>query len=301
MLHTLLGPEKFRAGSDLYFAQHDGHAATCDDFVAAMAEASGIDLTGFKLWYSQAGTPRLRATMTSDGGNAKVTLAQSTPPTPGQPVKRPMTMPVKIAVFDRASGTSRGEQLVVLTGAEATVTIPEAGTDPVLSVNRDFSAPVVVETDRKAADLAFLSAHDDDPFARYEALQQLMLDTLVASASGAPTDHGPVIDAIGATLTDAALDPAFIGEAVLLPTESFVGDHLLVVDPEAIAMAREALRLDIATAHVDLWASVHAKYAAQHFEYSPAAKGRRRLRNAALGYLALADAESGCRPGLRAI
>ncbi len=298
MLQTLLGPEKFRAGSDLYFDRHDGQAVTCDDFVAAMADASGRDLAHFKRWYAQAGTPKLTATMAAANGVATVTLKQTVPSTPGQASKLPMTLPVKLAVFDRATGAGSGERLVVLEDVETRVTIEGVGSDPVLSVNREFSAPVVVETNRTKRDLAFLSAHDDDPFARFEAMQQLMLDTLTASASGEAADHAPVIDAIGATLTDRTLDPAFVGEAVLLPTESFIGDQLLVVDPEAIAQAREALRFDIATAHAVEWARLHENLAAQHFEYSPAAKGRRRLRNAALGYLALIDPAAGATRAL---
>jgi aminopeptidase N len=295
MLHTLLGSEKFRAGSDLYFARHDGQAVTCDDFVAAMEAASGHDLAHFRRWYAQAGTPKLTASMTAVDGVATITLAQTVPPTPGQPTKLPMTLPVRLAVFDRATGASSGERLVVLEEASASITIDGVGSDPVLSLNRGFSAPVVVETDRTARDLAFLSAHDDDPFARFEALQQLMLDTMTASASGQAVDHAAVVDAIGATLADRALDPAFVGEAVLLPTEAFVGDQMLVVDPEAIAMAREALRLDIATAHADAWARLHDSLAAPRFEYSPQAKGKRRLRNAALGYLALVDPAAGAK------
>jgi aminopeptidase N len=295
MLHTLLGPEEFRAGSDLYFERHDGQAVTCDDFVAAMADASGHDLARFRRWYSQAGTPRLTASMSHSEGVATLTLAQTVPATPGQPTKLPMTLPVRLAVFDRATGASSGERLIVFEEASTTVTINGVGADPVLSINRGFSAPVVVETNRTKRDLAFLSAHDDDPFARFEALQQLMLDTLTASAAGEAADHAAVVDAIGATLEDTALDPAFIGEAVLLPTESFIGDQMLVVDPEAIAQAREALRLDIATAHAGAWERLHDSLAAPHFEYSPAAKGKRRLRNAALGYLALVDPVAGAK------
>ncbi len=298
MLHTLLGADKFRAGTDRYFAEHDGKAATCDDFVQAMEEASGRDLTHFKRWYAQAGTPHLKATTTAAGGQVTVTFAQTLGATPGQPTKLPMTLPIRIAVFDRATGAKTNAQLVILEDAETTLQITGAGADPVLSINRDFSAPVVLETNRSAADLAFLSAHDDDPFARYEALQQLMLDTLTTAASGKAADHGAVIDAIGATLADEALDPAFIGEAVLLPTESFIGDQMLVVDPEAIAMAREALRLDIAVAHASTWERLHETLGAAHFEYSPTAKGKRRLRNAALGYLALVDPEAGAARAL---
>jgi len=298
MIHTLLGPEKFRAGSDLYFERHDGHAATCDEFAAAMQDASGVDLSVFKRWYAQAGTPRLKAELVHDDGKATVKLTQTVPPTPGQPTKLPMTLPIRLAVFDRATGASTGDQLIVLETAQTEVTIDGCGNDPVLSINRDFSAPIIVETDRSDADLAFLSAHDDDPFARFEAMQQLMLDTLVRSVSEGRADHTAVVDAIGATLGglgtgEGALDPAFVAEAVLLPTESFIGDQMLVVDPEAIAKAREALRLDIATAHAPRWRAYYEEHAAASFVYSPAAKGARRLRNVSLGYLAALDPAEG--------
>ncbi len=295
MLHTLLGPDDFRKGTDLYFARHDGQAVTCDDFVAAMADAGGRDLCRFARWYSQAGTPRLTASMSSDKGTARVVLSQAIPQASAKPAIGPLTLPVRLSVFDRATGKSTGERLVILEDSAMTVTIDGAGADPVLSINRGFSAPVIIQTDRTKDDLAFLSAHDDDPFARFEALQQLMLDTLTASAMGASTDHAPVIDAIGAMFADGTLDPAFVGEAVQLPTESFIGDQMPIVDPEAIALAREALRLDIATVHAGAWERLHDGLAAPQFEYSPGAKGRRRLRNAALGYLALADPAAGAR------
>jgi aminopeptidase N len=155
----------------------------------------------------------------------------------------------------------------------------------VLSINRGFSAPVIVETDRSGADLAFLSAHDDDPFARYEAMQQLMLGTLLTAVSGGEAPHEPVVEAVRETLANAALDPAFIAEAVLLPSEAFIGDHMAVVDPEAVRDAREALRGRLGEALEGQWRSAYAATAANRFEYSPAAKGARRLRAVALGYL----------------
>ncbi len=295
MIHTLLGAEKFRAGADLYFARHDGHAATCDEFVAAMQDASGVDLTTFKRWYAQAGTPRLKAELAHDGTNATVTLTQTVPPTPGQPTKLPMTLPVKIALFDRATGKHSGERLIVLETAQSSVSFADIGSDPVMSINRDFSAPVIVETTRDDRDLAYLSAHDDDPFARYEAMQQLMIDTLVAAVSQGRADHGPIVDAVGATLADPALDPAFVAEAVLLPTESFIGDQMLIVDPEAIYRAREALRLALGTAHKVAWEAAYARHSGDAFTYSPGAKGARRLRTVSLGYLAAALPEDGAR------
>lgn len=288
MLHTLLGPEAFRKGSDLYFDRHDGQAVTCEDFVQAMEAASGVDLSQFRLWYSQAGTPRVSASVAHDAdtGKAVLTLEQVVPDTPGQSGKQPMAIPLRIALFDRENGTHDGERLELLTEARREVSLGTWTKQPVLSINRGFSAPVVVASDRSAADLAFLSAHDDDPFGRYEAMQQLMLDTLINAVGGGRVDHGPVIEAVRQTLTNNALDPAFIAEAVLLPSEAFVGDQMEMVDPDAIHDARDSLRKALGRDLDGLWRAAYAGNVAERFEYSPAAKGARRLRNVALGYIA---------------
>ncbi len=295
MMHTVLGPDKFRAGTDLYFNRHDGHAATCDQFVAAMEEASGVDLQQFRLWYSQAGTPRIKAVLTHDAttGEAVLTLDQAIPQTPGQNDKKPMAIPLKLALFNRDSGDHGGERLEVLREAHTELRLGGFAKPPVLSINRGFSAPVIIETNRSAADLAFLSAHDDDPFGRYEAMQQLMVDTMVSAVAGHGADHGRVIAAVQALLANNALDPAFVGETVVLPSEAFIGDQMVVVDPDAIHAAREALRADLAIALADQWRAAYAANGADHFEYSPAAKGARRLRNVALGYIAAADGAAG--------
>jgi aminopeptidase N len=291
MMHTMLGAAKFRAGTDLYFDRHDGQAVTCEDFVKAMEDASGTDLALFRLWYSQAGTPKVKAELRHEGTTATLSLAQTVPVTPGQPNKSPMPLPLKIALFDEMTGKKRAEQLVIFDKAETEVRFEGFTAAPVLSINRGFSAPVIVETDRTMANLAFLSGHDNDPFARYEAMQQLMLDTLVGAVSSGIVNHQAVVDAVGNTLADPALDPAFVAEAVLLPSEAFIGDHMLIVDPEAIALARDALRADLAKAHEPQWRTLYARHAASAFEYSPAAKGARRIRNLSLGYLAATKAK----------
>jgi aminopeptidase N len=288
MLHTLLGPERFRAGSDLYFARHDGEAATCEQFIQAMEDASGENLAAFRLWYAQAGTPRITATLAHSpaSGEARLTLEQTVPPTPGQPDKVPMPVPLRIALFGEHSGKSLGgERLVTLDQAHQAISFEGISERPILSINRGFSAPVIIETDRAVADLAFLAKHDDDPFARYEAIQQLMLGTLARAASDGKADHAPVIEAVAGTLGDSALDPAFIAEAVLLPTESFIGDQMATVDPDAIALARDALRADLGRALEDRWRAAYDGSRANRYAYTPAAKGRRRLRNVALGYI----------------
>ena len=297
MMATILGPQAFRAATDLYFTRFDGTAATCEDFVACMEEAGGVDSPvdwgQFRLWYSQAGTPRVAASLGHEAGEGRATLrlAQHVPATPGQESKQPMVLPLKIRLFGAETGKAIGpERLVLLDEAASTIVFDGITERPVLSINRGFSAPVIVESDRSAADLAFLSAHDDDPFARYEAMQQLMLDTLVAGAVEGEADHEAVIAAVAQTLADRDLDPAFIAEAVLLPSESFIGDQLALVDPDAIFAAREGLRQALGQRLADQWREAYDAVASEPYAYTPAAKGQRRLRNVALGYIAASGA-----------
>ncbi|MFT3976060.1 MAG: aminopeptidase N [Sphingomonas bacterium] len=292
MMATILGPAKFRAATDLYFDRFDGTAATCEDFVACMEEAGGVDLSRFRLWYSQAGTPRVSASIAQDGGRATLRLAQHVPPTPGEPEKEPMVLPLRLRLFGAETGRPlTAEQLVLFDKASETITFDDVGERPVLSINRGFSAPVIIDSDRTAADLAFLSAHDDDPFARYEAMQQLMLDTLVAATINGRADHRAVIAAVANTLGNPTLDRAFVAEAVLLPSESFIGDQLSTVDPEAIFAAREALRRDLGASLATQWRAAYDDGDGRPYVYSPEAKGVRRLRNVALGYLAASGAQ----------
>jgi aminopeptidase N len=183
MMTVLAGPERFRAGTDLYFERHDGEAATCEDFVKAIEDGAGLDLAQFRRWYEQAGTPQVDVAMTHDAASGTVTLAfkQTVPPTPGQPVKQPMVIPLRTALFDRASGAHGGEHLIVLNEAAQTFTFDGFAQAPVLSLNRGFSAPVAINAPQSVDDLVFLAAHDDDAFARYEAMQQLVVQHLVAA------------------------------------------------------------------------------------------------------------------------
>lgn len=298
MMQTMLGPHDFRKGADLYFDRHDGTAATCEDFVTAMEDASGVDLGQFRLWYSQSGTPKVSAKLDYEveAARAILTLSQTIPATPGQFEKQPMAIPLKTALLGERSGRPIvQEHLVMLTDAEQEILFEGLPERPVLSINRNFTAPVAMEGERNPAMLAFLSAHDDDPFARYEAMQQLMAETIIDAVSGRPADHGPVIEAVRRTLTDPALDKAFVAEAVLLPSESFIGDQMLIVDPDAIHHAREALRMDLGETLSDDWRAAYAASSGNAFAYNPAAMGLRRLRAMALGYIAAGGGEDAPR------
>ncbi|MBW6524776.1 aminopeptidase N [Sphingomonas sp. RHCKR47] len=298
MMATMLGEQRFRAATDLYFDRYDGTAATCEDFVTCMEEAGEIDLSQFRLWYSQAGTPRVSVSLEHEAGSGRATinLAQKVPDTPGQSNKQPQVLPLKIRLFGAETGDAlTEEQLVILSDASASVTFETIAERPIVSLNRGFSAPVVIESDRTAADLAFLARHDDDPFARYEAMQQLMLDTLVAATIEGRADHAAVIAAVADTLDNPELDPAFVAEAVLLPSEGFIGDQLSTVDPDAVHAAREALRADLGRELEAQWRTAYAAGSGRAYAYTPEDKGLRRLRNVALGYLAASGADDAAR------
>ncbi len=218
MMRTMCGVERFRAGTDLYFARHDGEAATCEDFVKAIEEGSGLDLTQFRRWYSQAGTPRVTVSQAVEGNALVLTLHQVVPATPSQPDKLPMPIPLRVAVHSRGTGALGAEQLIVLSGEAQQFTLPFAGPDPVVSINRGFTAPVVIERSLAREDLVFLAAHDDDPFARYEALQELAVGHLVGTAScelsaaEQAAGEAAIIGAFRASLADHALEDAMRGE-----------------------------------------------------------------------------------------
>lgn len=287
MLHTLLGAEGFRKGADLYFQRHDGQAVTCEDWLAAMEDANKRDLRQFRRWYEQAGTPRVSVHQARAGRTLTVALAQRSLPTPGQTVKPLMQIPFRLAVIGRTSGRRIGpERLVELTETETQITFEGLDEPVLLSLNRGFSAPVVLEAGGSRADLAFLAAADDDPFARWEAMQRLALDVLA-------TDDAPdeLVEAVSAALAAGeagTLDAAFVAEAVLLPSEAFIGDQAAVVDVEAIHRRREAARAAIARALEDRWWAAYRRHSGSGTALTPEAKGARRLANVALSYLVMA-------------
>ena len=294
MMHSLLGPEKFRAGTDLYFDRHDGEAATCDDFVQALEDASGADLSHLKLWYSQAGTPRVTARLEQAGGRVVLHLGQSVPPTPGQPVKQPMAIPLRTALIGEASGAEIApERLILLDQAETKVTFEDIAEPALLSINRGFSAPVNVDVERRDGELEKLAATDTDPFARYEAIQELMMRWLVAEADGGAPDLGPVVRAVADTLRSNVLDSAYKAEAILPPNESMIGDRMALVDPDAIHAAREKLRSAIGRAMLGELTNAQRPSGLSGDDVSREAKGARRLRTVALGLLAAGDPVQG--------
>ena len=296
MMATVLGPEKFRAGTDLYFERHDGEAATCDDFVKALEDASGVDLSAFKIWYSQAGTPKVSARLENDAQarTATLHLGQHVDPTPGQPTKSPMPIPLRTALIGEDSCAEIvPERLILLDDANASFTFDNVDEAPLLSLNRGFSAPVVLRADRRPGELERLAQCDSDPFSRYEAMQELMMQALVAGASGSAIVSDSVTRAVGATLRSGSLDPAFKAEAILLPSEALIADRLEVVDPDTVHRSREELRRTIGSQLREELGSAYRSNGAAGHDLSPAAKGVRRLRSVALALIAAGDEREG--------
>jgi aminopeptidase N len=289
MMRTLVGTERFRKGCDLYFDRHDGEAATCEDFVKAIEDGAGVDLTQFRLWYSQAGTPKVTARLSHEGETATLTLSQAVPPTPGQPAKQPMVIPLRLALFDRKSGKHHGEQLVTLSEPQVQLKFAGFPERPVLSLGRGFSAPVNVDADLTAADLMFLAAHDDDPFARYEALQQLVVQHLVAvigSGKADPDGRAAIATALGAVIADPALDDLMRGELMALPGETYLAEQFAAADPGAIRAEREGLKAYLGSELQDALVALHTRASAVPYSLSTEARGARKVKAQALVYLA---------------
>jgi aminopeptidase N len=310
MMHTILGEEGFQKGMRLYVERHDGQAVTCDDFVAAMEDANGVDLSQFKLWYSQAGTPEVEVDGRYDAreGAYELTIVQRCPPTPGQPEKRPMHIPLAVGLLD-----AQGRDIGLRLDGEADTAAPPTRVLPVkaprqtfrfanvpepkaLSVNRNFSAPIKVKMAQGGAERAFLMAHDSDPFARWEAGQQFAADLLlrrvgeIQRREETPFEPG-FVEAVARILRDDRLEKAFAAEAIALPSEDYIAELMPVIDVEAIHEARVALRRTVAQALKDELTRVYeANRVSGPFSPDAAQAGRRALKNAALSYLAgLAD------------
>ncbi|MDE2301990.1 MAG: aminopeptidase N [Sphingomonadales bacterium] len=292
MMRTMAGTARFRAGTDLYFDRHDGEAATCEDFVKAIEDGAGLDLGAFRLWYEQAGTPQVTVRLTHDGDTASLHLAQMVPPTPSQPDKRPMPIPLRLALFDRETGRHHGEELVVLDKQEARLDYKGFASRPVLSLNRGFSAPVAIVADTAREDLLFLAAHDDDPFARYEAMQSLMLRHLIgADLAG----EAAIIEAMAAALADPALDDLMRGELMMLPAEAYIAEQIAAADPQAIRARREALKAAIAKALADRLGALHDRASAVPYSLDATARGARKVKTQALVMLAAGLPEEAAR------
>ncbi len=250
MQHTLLGDELYRKGMDLYFQRHDGEAVTVEDFVACMETASGRDLTQFKYWYTQKGTPRLLATWEQDERQFKLTLEQQPPESWSESEQsswQPHHIPVAVGLLSRQSGRDllpEGTHLLELTERKQTFRFEAIEEAVVPSLLRGFSAPVLMGTAHSAEDRRFLMAHDSDPFNRWDAGQQVAEEMLLQMVQQYQQGQTPEVDsswleALAPLLAQAHQDPALTTEALILPTERWLSERMAVVDVEGIHAARE--------------------------------------------------------------
>jgi aminopeptidase N len=312
MLKTLLGPHKFRAGMDLYFQRHDGRAATVEEFIACFADAANHDLSQFMLWYRQAGTPEVVMETRHDPGGGTFTLdiSQTVPPTPGQPVKEPMTIPLAIGFLGRdgrerdltlADGRKLERGVLTLTRAKESFVFEGVDETPVVSINRGFSAPVkITAINPRDGYLPFLAAHDADPFNRWQAIQSLatalLIDNVAAHRAGEPRrDADALVQALGAVLADQSLEPAFVAQVLAVPSEGDIAREIgRDVDPDAIFAARRELRAEIGGKLAGALADAYGRMV-ETGPFSPdaASAGRRSLKNISLDLLATADAAAG--------
>ncbi|MDO9473380.1 MAG: aminopeptidase N, partial [Caulobacter sp.] len=298
MLKTLLGAEMFRTGMDLYFDRHDGEATTVEAFIQCFADVSGRDMTAFFGWYEQAGTPTVDLTTDWDAGKGEVaiTLRQSTAPTPGQPDKKPLPLPVLIGLLHDDGRPMGEETLVILDTAETTIRLP-APERPVLSPLRGFSAPVNLTTDSEPKDRYVLLAADPDLFNRWEAGQGLARDLILARAAGTPDEVAEerYAEAVGRALADQAAEPAFKALILTLPSEPDLSMAMSPADPAAIHAARGLLRARLAVHLGEDLRRLHTGLSdGAAFSPDAASAGRRALRNAAMELLAV-DPHSGNR------
>ena len=304
MIHTLIGSQAFRAGMDLYFERFDGQAVTCEDFVQAMADASGRDFTDFMRWYGQAGTPSVGVNAVHDPAGQTYTLefAQETPPTPGQPTKRPVPIPIRLALLDAETGSPlplrlngenavpADERVLVLDKTRGRFTFEGIERQPIPSILRGFSAPVRLETGFGRDELAFLFAHDDDAFNRWDAGQRLALgvmgDLLRQHQAGSSLDVDPrLISAFERVLADTG-DPAFTARAVSLPSRGLFAQGLERIDVEGVCAVAAHLRRYLGGALYATWeAAFRARQDEGPFTLDKDAIAGRSLKNVALGYL----------------
>jgi len=286
MYQTLLGVEGFRKGMNLYFKRHDGQAVTCDDFLAAMADANGRDLSQFKNWYSQAGTPRVKVEEQYDSAKKQyhLRLSQSCAPSPGQPEKKLFHIPLKVRLL--TVNNDQAEQLFELKEEKQTWIFDNIHERPALSINRNFSAPVNLDFAQSEADLLTLFSTDDDAFNRWESGQKLAMQMILENR----LPDAELIAVYREILMDPELDPAFKELALTLPAEAYLYEQCTSVDPQKIYNSRRAFRAALASSLRLEWAALYQQMQAPDgFKPDAVSAGKRALKNLALSMLLEAD------------
>ena len=309
MIQTLVGRQGFRKGMNLYVKRHDGQAVTCDDFVAAMSAANKIDLKQFMRWYEQAGTPTVHVSSRYDekAKTLKLTVRQSTPATPGQPAKRPLHIPLAVGLLDDKGRDMIETEILSVTKPKQDFVFKNIKSKPVLSLLRDFSAPVRLIYPTTDDELLFLLGKDSDPFCRWEAANKLLTKYLLAAASGAGVvarDMDKLIRALRGLVRDQRPDAAFKAMVLALPSESELGLALAAegkpIDPDALYKARKAMIDSIGAAMRDDFEEIGAKLASLGPRATDGVSmGKRSLKNLCLSYLAARGDDAILRKALK--
>ncbi|MDC6119729.1 aminopeptidase N [Serratia rubidaea] len=305
MMHTLLGEENFQKGIQLYFERHDGSAATCDDFVQAMEDASNVDLSLFRRWYSQSGTPVLtvRDDYDAEQQQYRLQVSQHTAPTADQPQKQPLHIPLDIELYDSEGNVIALQKdglpvnnVLNVTEAEQTFIFDGVAQRPVPSLLREFSAPVKLDYPYSDGQLTFLMQHARNDFARWDAAQSL-LATYIKLNVAKHQQKQPlslplhVVDAFRAVLLDEKLDPALAAQILTLPTENEMAELFAEIDPEAIAAVHDAITRCLAQEMADEWLAVYRANRTDGYRVEHGDIAKRALRNTCLHYLAFGDAQ----------
>lgn len=305
MINTLVGDEEFRKGTDLYFDRHDGQAVTTDDFVKAIEDANAVDLSQFKRWYEQAGTPELTIDTNYDPIEHRFTLtvSQACPATPGQTTKQPFHIPLAVGLLDK-SGTSLDMQLegeaephhgdtriLSVTEASQTFEFINVSSEPLASVLRGFSAPVKLNYDLSNHQLAFLMVNDKDSFNRWDAGQKLIINILLELVADIQQNNQLVLSSLLVNqferiLTDKKLDPALVAKMLRLPTENYLAAQMTTPDVDAIHQAREFLKRNIAVSLKGLFNQTYEKLSIRKaYDFNADDMAMRSLKNVCLSYL----------------
>jgi aminopeptidase N len=297
MMANILGKEKFRAATDLYFERFDGQAVTCEDFVQCMEEAGNVDLAQFRLWYSQAGTPEVKVLEKYDSSNQQyqLTFEQTIPDTAGQKDKKPMVIPIDMALVDK-DGLMRveeqTEQTVTLTEKITTLTFPDMKTKPTPSFLRNFSAPIKLAFDYSDEDLALIVQKETDGFSQFDAMQQLYIRSIQTALISKESNNQIILDSLEALIQQQSIDPSVLAKILVLPAENYLIELLDRPDPVTVFEQRKALQRFLAKSLEPLLANIYEKYSNARQDLSGEAIAARSLKNQALSLCLLANKEN---------
>ena len=294
MLKRLVGDDAYYAACNLYFDRHDGEAATIEDWIAVFEDTTGRDLTQFARWYAQAGTPHLHVSDAHEDDTYTLTLRQDLPATPDGSTKEPQLIPVSMGLLAQDGCEVLETQMLELTEIEQVFTFNGITQKPILSVLRDYSAPVIVHHAQSAADRAVLLAHDTDPFNRWDAGRMLARDVLVDMTLSGSSPDTAFLDGLAAVLRDDTLDPAFRALALSIPSEDETAQAIVdggsIPEPLDIHLAHEALKLQISQHLQDITARIYAEMVvAGDYDPNAADVGKRALGNRVLSYISRID------------